>query len=245
MNIIDIKSYFPKDSGKRKEFLHVFLMQCYFTFFQAIPIMALLGTFAGIAVSFQAKMGLALLGGHENLGKILVVVLFREMAPLIGSIVIITRSVTAVASELATMKVNSEIESLDYMGININQYLLGPRILAGTFSILAMSICFLIFSIIGSWVGANWSSYYPFGQFLSSVAMSIRPSDFLFFIFKTTLIGTIVFKVACDRGLSLRSASFEVPIVTNRAVVDSLFLAISMQGIISLFFYLIVGVNIF
>jgi hypothetical protein len=50
--------------------------------------------------------------------------------------------------------------------------------------------------------------------------------------------------MACTRALSLRSGPFEVPIVTNKAVVDGLFAAIALQIVFSTSFYLIVGIHL-
>jgi phospholipid/cholesterol/gamma-HCH transport system permease protein len=230
--------------GKLLEFLKVLLMQIYFTFYQAIPLMSVLGIGTGLALSFQARMGLSMLGGNEQLGQILVIILFREAAPLISSLMIITRSVTAVASELATMKVNREIDALAMMGIDVNAYLLRPRIMAGNISLFLMSFTFTLFSIAGAWLGANLNSYFPLGQFISSMGQSISFVDFIFFFLKTNLIGYIVFRMACTRALSLRSGPFEVPIVTNKAVVDGLFAAIALQIVFSTSFYLIVGIHL-
>ncbi len=238
-----IADYIPNNRAHQLEFLHVFLHQVYFTFIQAIPLMAMLGLFSGAAISLQASLGMALLGG-VNMGKIHVLLLFREVAPMMASLIIITRSVTAVASELATMKVGQEIQALQVIGIDIKKYLLGPRIFGGTVSIFFMALTFYFFSIIGAWLGSNITSYFPLKIFLDSLSSSFRQADFIFFFIKTTLIGTIVFHIACKKGLSLKQASFEVPIVTNQAVVDCLFSAIFLQGFLSLIFYVYQGFNI-
>ncbi len=227
---------------RKRELLRVTLIQIYFTFIQAIPLIFVIGFASGAAVSFQAEVGLSITGGNEHLGKILVVILFREVCPLLASLLLITRSATAVSAELATMKVGLEIESLETMGIPIEEHVLRPRVWAGTISIVCIAYALFISSILGAWLGSNFSSYFPFDQLLNSLASSFFPEDIFFFIFKTTIIGALIMKVACDRGLSLKKASFEVPIVTNMAVVDCLFVSLSAQALISGLLYLIHGV---
>ncbi len=241
--MIPLLEYIPHDRGQRQEFLRVFLRQTYYTFNQAIPLMGILGVFAGLSVAFQARLGLSFIGGNDSLGQIVVVVLVRELAPLMSSLVLIARSATAVASELATMKVQQEIEALLAMRINVKQYLLGPRLLAATLSIFCMAICFVFAGIVGAWFGANFWSYYPLFQFLNSISLSLAPADIFFFIAKTTLIGTGIFMVAIKSGMSLHKAPFEVPIVTNKAVVDALFIAIALQIFFSGIFYLWIGLK--
>ena len=230
--------------SRTREYYRVLLLQIYYTFVQAIPLLILIGVGAGIAVSFQAKAGLAIAGDHSHFGKILVVILFREVCPLFASLLLITRSATAVSSELATMKVGLEIEALNVMGIPISEYILKPRIWAGTVSIFCMAFCLFLSSLFGAWLGSNITGYFPVEYLASSLTSSFFPEDIFFFFFKTTIIGALVMKIACNRGLSLNKASFEVPIVTNMAVVDCLFAALLAQGCISALLYLIHGVGI-
>ena len=230
--------------NRNREFLRVTLTQIYFTFIQAIPLIIVIGVASGVAVSFQAKAGLSITGDNSHLGKILVVILFREVCPLFASLLLITRSATAVASEMATMKVGLEIEALEVMGIKVSSYILKPRIVAGTISIFCMAFALFLSSIVGAWLGANFTSYFPAIQLLDSLASSFFPLDIIFFIIKTTIIGALIMRVACLRGLSLNKASFEVPIVTNMAVVDCLFVALSAQAVISGTLYLVNGIGL-
>ena len=108
-----------------------------------------LGFCSGVIVSFQSNMGLSLLGGDSQVGRILVFVLFRELTPIACSIILIARSATAMAAELATIKVQQEVEALHVMGISVYHYLLAPRIVASMVSLFCMAVIFWMFSIAG------------------------------------------------------------------------------------------------
>ncbi len=226
------------------EFLHNFLHQVYYTFIQSFMMVTFLGMFCGVAIAFQTKLGLALVGSNDQLGKILVLIVFREVTPLVTSLILIARSVTAIASDMATSKVQQEVEALKIMGIDVYHFLLAPRIASGAVSLFCMATTFWAFALWGGWIGANYDDYFPLNQYLTSISQSIRPVDFPLFIVKTSLIGAIVTFVACRRGLSLVKAPFEVPIVTNRAVVDSLTIAMAVQVVISVSYYLIFGFDL-
>jgi phospholipid/cholesterol/gamma-HCH transport system permease protein len=233
--------YLPWRSSHWSEFQRNFLLQVYFTFVQSMAMLMFLGFSSGVVIAFQSNMGLSLFGGDQQVGKILVFVLFRELTPLACSIILIARSATAMASELATIKVQQEIEALKIMGISIYHYLLSPRITASMLSLFCMSIMFWMFSLAGSWIGINYTGHMPVDQFLSAIALSIIPGDLLFFTLKTLTLGGVIAYIACTRGLSLKSAPFEVPIVTNKAVVDALTVAIAVHIAYSVAFYLING----
>ncbi|MBT3234609.1 MAG: ABC transporter permease [Bdellovibrionales bacterium] len=234
-----------KGRTHRQEYLRVLLQQIYFTFNQALPLVLIIASIVGAAVAFQARFTLSFLGTDAGrMGEILVFILFRELTPLLTSLIVIARSVTAVSSELATMTVQQEIEALEFIGIDINRYLLLPRIVAGAISLFSLSFVFWMISLIGSWVGVNWSSYWPFDRFLEVIAQALTPMDIIFFVLKGVLTGAVVFYLACRIGLSVRNASFEVPIVTNHAVVDTLFVALGIQIFLSAIFYFLFGVTL-
>jgi len=236
--------FLPWEGGHRREFTRNFLLQIYYTFVQSIPMLAVLGLFSGVAISFQANFGLAFLGSYSQLGKLLVLLIFREFTPLVASLILIARSVTAIAAELATNKVQQEVEALQVMGISVYHYLLAPRIAAGAVSLFCMAMTFWGFALCGGWIGANYSGFFPVNQYLISISQAIRPPDFPFFLVRTSMLGGLVSYIGCRRGLSLVSAPFEVPIVTNRAVVDSLTLAIAVHAASSVAYYLIFGVDL-
>jgi phospholipid/cholesterol/gamma-HCH transport system permease protein len=236
--------YLPWEAGHRREFLRNFLLQVYYTFVQALPMQVVLGLFSGAAISFQADFGLAFLGNNNQLGKLLVLIVFREFTPLATSLILIARSVTAIASELATNKVQQEVEALQVMGISVYHYLLAPRIAAGAVSLFCMAVTFWGLALWGGWLGANFNGFFPLDQYLNSVSQAIRPADFPFFVVKTALIGAVVTHLGCKRGLSLQAAPFEVPIVTNRAVVDCLTVAIAIHGFLTAAYYVIFGVDL-
>jgi phospholipid/cholesterol/gamma-HCH transport system permease protein len=236
--------YLPWEAGHRREFFRNFLLQIYYTFIQSVMMLAILGLVSGVAISFQTNVGLALLGNNDQLGKVLVFIVFREFTPLATSLILIARSVTAIASEMATIKVQQEVEALTIMGINVYHYLLAPRIAAGMVSLFCMAAAFWGFALWGGWIGANLYGNFPVSQYLTSIAQSLRSADFPFFVVKTSLIGGIVTHIACNRGLSLSGAPFEVPIVTNRAVVDSLTVAMAVHGVLTATYYIVFGIDL-
>lgn len=237
-------SYLPWRAGHRREFVRNFLLQVYFTFVQSWPMVMILGVGSGLAIAFQANMGLAFLGSDNQLGKLLVFIVFRELTPLAASLLLIARSVTAMAAELATIKVQQEVEALQVMGISVYHYLLAPRVAGGVVSLFCMAVAFWACALVGGYLGANFGADYPVDHYLTSIARSLKPADFLVFALKTFIVGGVVTRIACARGLSLVNAPFEVPIVTNRAVVDSLTAALAIHLSLSVAYYVMFGVHL-
>ena len=234
----------PWESGHRREFFRNFLLQVYFTFVQAAPMIAFTGFVAGAVLAFQSHVGLALVGTGGQLGKVLVFVVFREISPLTASVIMIARSVTAIAAEMATIKVQKETEALTIMGISIGHYLTYPRVVGGAVSCAAMAAWFWVAALFGGWLGANYAMPYRLDAYLNAVAEAMRPADFPVFLLKSALIGGVVTHLAVKRGLSADGAPYEVPIVTNRAVVDALTAALVLHGLIAVGFYVMFGIDL-
>ena len=231
-----------KKRGQRREFLTILLRQSYFTFVQSIFITGCLGFLCGVVFSFQAHWGLSFFGGQDKLGELLVYVIFREITPMATALLLIARSVTAVASELATMKVTSEIEALEVLGIDNYTYLFGPRVFAGALSLFCMALIFWTASVFGSWFGSNVTGYLPFSQLISAVTRAVTLPDLFFFTLKTVIGGGFFFYLACRRSMLIEGSSFEVPIATNQAVVDALIASFTCHFFFSALFYLTFGI---
>lgn len=225
-------------------FGRVFLKQVYFTFVQAIPLVTLIGTLCGMGLTIQSQMGFSVEGGYEGLGKLIVYIVLREFTPLITGVLLVTRSVTALSSELATMKALKEIDALRFMGIDIKSYLINPRILAGSVSLFCMGFLFFISVLLGSWGMVNTEIYLTAQQFFDLISKHIEPRDIFFFIMKSTLSGWLVIHLACHIGLSLKEATYEIPIVANRAVVKGLFLVVTLNIVISAFYFALFGLKL-
>src|SRR5690606_15162446 len=108
--------------------------QIYFTGFQALPLITVLAFATGAVVVLQSTSQFNLMGGGNAIGQLIVLVVVREVAPLLTALIVIARSGTAVASELGNMKANKEIESLISMGIDPQSFIVFPRLLGGIVS---------------------------------------------------------------------------------------------------------------
>ena len=89
--------------------------QVQFTGVDAVPFTALLGLLTSLSVVVQIQ--LVGLGQSDLFGKLMVVVLVRELGPIIVALVVLARSGTAIATEMATMRVSGEVAALTLSGI--------------------------------------------------------------------------------------------------------------------------------
>lgn len=218
--------------------LNVILSQIYFTGWQAMPLISVLALAAGGVVILQSSSNLNLLGSSEMIGNLLVVIIVRELGPLITALVVIARSGTAVASDVGNMRANREIEALEAIGINPLSYIVFPRVFGGVISVITLAFYFVSIALIGGFILTKLIHDLPFYFYVESLTKAISFEDIWLFLLKNGFSGMIIFVVSCYQGLSVKRSPTEVPIVTTQAVVKSVIYVVAFNLTVTTLFYL-------
>ena len=202
----------------------VFFRQVYFTGLQALGRTGLIGALLGIVILTQTA---SLVGKNAALGgRILVWAVMREIGPLFAAIAVISRSSSAVAAELAAMRVNREMEVLRGLGIDPLRYLIVPRVLGLAVSLAALTVWFEALSIAGGLALSSLIVGLPFLAQLHNIAGALSAADIGISVLKSAVFGLLVAAAACNQGLQAGSSITEIPQVTTRAVMQALSLVV-------------------
>lgn len=212
--------------------------QIYFTGWQALPLISVMALASGSIVIMQSQAQLSLLGGGQMIGNLLVVIIVREISPLLTALIVIARSGTAVASELGNMRVNREIEALEVMGINPLSYVVFPRLVGGIISVVCLAFYFIVIALIGGFLVTRFVDDTPFSFYADSLANAFAAEDVILFLLKNLFSGAIIFTVSSYQGLLVRQSPHEVPQVTTKAVVNSVIYVTVFNLIVTTLFYL-------
>ncbi|MCB0394847.1 MAG: ABC transporter permease, partial [Bdellovibrionales bacterium] len=211
--------------------------QIYFTAWQAVPLISVLALGSGTLVIMQATSQLNVLGGTKMIGQLLVMIVIRELGPLLTALIVIARSGTAVASELGTMKINKETEALEALGIHPLSYIVFPRLLGGIISVLSLAVFFNFVAIMGGYLFSRVVLDIPFHFYFDSLSAALTLEDVGIFLLKNTFSGTIIFIVCCYQGLSVKQSPHEVPQVTMKAVVNSIIYVMTFNFAVTAIYY--------
>jgi len=218
----------------------VILRQIFFTGSEAFRLISLAAIIIGTVTVIQSGAQLRKFGGADALGSILVAAFIREVGPLVTTIVVVARSVSAMASELASMRANGEIDSLRACGVSPQSYLVVPRVLSGAIATLLLAMHFVWISFTVGFFTSQVFVNIPFDRFVDNVLTGITGMDLVIFFVKTALLGSVVFLMACYCGLRTSGASYEIPQATTMAVVWSFMFVFVMQLSISGLYYFFV-----
>lgn len=230
-------AFFDQSQGLRSIF-SVVSAQIYFTGWQALPLISVLALASGSIVIMQSQTQLNLLGGSAMIGQLLVMIIVREISPLLTALIVIARSGTAVASEIGNMRVNREIEALEVMGINPLSYVVFPRLMGGIVSVLCLAFYFIVVALLGGFLVTRFFDSTPFSFFAESLASAFKAEDVILFLLKNTFSGAIIFTVSCFQGFQVQMGPHEVPQVTTKAVVNSVIYVTCFNLIVTTLFYL-------
>jgi len=214
----------------------VLYRQIYFTGARAVPFALLLALLVAVVVAVQSPWSAA--AGGEVLGKVLVVVLIRELGPVVAATIVIARSGTAMAAELATMRVNGEVDTLSALGIDPFEYLIVPRLL-GT----AASLVTLTFLFLGATLGVSALLSPLLGgpaplDLLTQVSRALQPADAAAILAKTLVPGLTIAAVACLEGLSAWRSTTDIPPAVTATVVRAFSLVFVWNTLVSTLLYL-------
>src|SRR6056297_2934550 len=123
----------------------VITMQLLFTGVEALSVIALISLSLGAVIIIQGVNILPQFGQGVLIYKILITVITRELGPLLCAFVVIARSGTAIATELGHMVVSHQIEAYISTGMNPIRYLVAPRFIGVTLSVILLNLYFNVF----------------------------------------------------------------------------------------------------
>jgi phospholipid/cholesterol/gamma-HCH transport system permease protein len=191
----------------------------------------------GAVTLIQAFSQLSGLGVENYLGTLMVLIILRELGPLLTAILVIGRSSTAIAAELGSMQLNGEVDALVIHGVNPYQYLLLPRWLGVLVSVFVLVVCFDTAALAGGFLVAKLKYGVSFGFFLESLRQALSNRDFATTLLKVLLFsGTITFH-ACHFGLGIHRSQTEIPQAVTKTVVSALVAVFALDGLIAALFY--------
>jgi phospholipid/cholesterol/gamma-HCH transport system permease protein len=197
-------------------------MQVFFTGVQAVPVLSLIALLVGIVITVESATALPLVGASNLMGRILVVVVIRELGPLLTAFVVISRSGTAIAAELASMVVHDEVAALRVMGISLYRVIIIPRVIGALISVVCLTIYFAAVAVVAGYLAAYTIVSLPLEDFTGNLFAAIAFKDMVVSFAKSAGFGVILSLVSCYYGLSVKLSPTEIPQMVTRATMASL-----------------------
>jgi phospholipid/cholesterol/gamma-HCH transport system permease protein len=208
-----------------------FIEQCYLIGYTTMPIVAILSFFIGAVLALQSGTAAANIGPKQFIGLLVGLTMARELGPVMAAVLLAGRVGSAIAAELASMKVYQEIDALETMNIPPARMLVAPRLAA----VLAMMPVLTIMADLVGWFGGAIVAKYTQtisiepASYFATMRQYMDFGDVLNGLVKAEVFGFVVVLVCCNIGLNTRGGPREIGASVTRAVVVSLILILVLD----------------
>lgn len=183
-----------------------------------LPVIAVVFPF-GMVMALQGLEIFSLFGAQRLLSSLVSVAVFRELSPVLASVLVAAQGGSAFAAELGAMRIREEIDATVVMGIDALRVHVVPRVMA---TLVAAPILYLVGSlsgICGGFVVAVLVKGEPAGIYWANLWALTQPVDVLGGLFKATVFGVLIGLIACFQGYYTTGGAAGVGRAVNATVV--------------------------
>ena len=207
-------------------------------------IILLVSLFIGMALSLQLSAELSGLGLKMYIGKIVGVSIIREIGPVMTALVFAGRVGSGMASELGSMILGHQVDTLRVFGVDPIKKLVTPRILSSLIMLPALTIVGDAVSILGGYYIAVFVSLQSDTFYWSSVREVINVENVLSGFIKPFIFGYLIACISCYMGLSTKGVAMGLRRATTRAVVASFIMIIVADFILTRILLYVLGFSV-
>jgi phospholipid/cholesterol/gamma-HCH transport system permease protein len=202
----------------------------------ALPIVGLLMFLLGVVIAYQAAIQLQKYGADLFIVDLVSLSVLRELAPLITAIIVAGRTGASYTAQIGTMKVTEEVDALRTFGIDPLEILVLPKV-AGLVLVLPLLTVFAGFvGIVGGIVMTQATTTIGVSAFLERFPEAVTIESYLIGVGKAPLFAMIIASVGCHRGFQVKGSAESVGRETTACVVQSIFLIIVADAVLSIIF---------
>ena len=196
-----------------------------------MPMFIFIALALGFVVVGQTVAALAKFGQINYLGNTMVIVIVRELGPLLAAFLVLARVGTAHVIELGTARALGEVEALEALGIDPVHYLIVPRVIGTALGIFALTIYLIIGALVSGYLFAFLQDV-PLtpGDYFSEIASALTWLDFVLLALKTTAFGFFIAIVTCYHGLAQPLRLEDVSGVAVRAVTQGVVVCVLIDA---------------
>ncbi|HAM38970.1 MAG: hypothetical protein A2474_05930 [Elusimicrobia bacterium RIFOXYC2_FULL_34_12] len=233
-----VKSFFKREEKGSSIINKIIKNQIYFTGVQSFFLVSVVSLMLGAVVVVQSVTQLSKINAEAYIGKILLLVIVRELGPIFTALIVIGRSASAIATEIGNMSIAKEIEALDSLGVDPLRYILIPRLWGVTVSLVLLTVYFNVIGISGGFLAAKLTLSSSFSVLFNNLMNTITSIDVVVAFLKSLGFGIIIAIISVYEGFKVRISLTEVPQAATKAVVNSLLYSFFFNSILTVLFYI-------
>jgi phospholipid/cholesterol/gamma-HCH transport system permease protein len=148
-------------------------------------------------------------------------VLLLEFSSTMLALIMAGKVGSNITSEIGTMRVTEQIDSLEIMGVNSAGYLILPKIVAVVFIFPFLYIISVFFGLWGGWFTCAITHVVTATEYVEGIKWFFQPYYVTFSIIKSLFFGFLVASVPAYFGYYVQGGALEVGKASTKAVVNT------------------------
>jgi phospholipid/cholesterol/gamma-HCH transport system permease protein len=177
------------------------------------------------------------MGMDTHLGMIINMTVVRELGPVLAATMLAGRVGSAMAAELATMRVTEQIDALTTLSTDPLRYLVLPRLLAGLITLPMLVLVADIIGVFGGYLVGIYKLGFNPEAYLNRTQQYLETNDVVSGLVKAAAFGFIVALMGCYHGYYSRGGAQGVGQATTYAVVSASILILVFNYLITAAFF--------
>ncbi len=211
-----------KKPEKHSIYLHQLVLEIEKLGINSVGIVAIISVFMGGIITLQLTYNminplfpryLIGLGNRDTL--------ILEFSSTVLSLMLAGKVGSNIASELGSMRVTEQIDSMEIMGVNSASFLILPKIIAVVFMSPILFIISVACGIFGGLITGPLSGSVTVATYLNGVTTLFVPFYVSFSIIKTLFFGFLIATVPAYLGYYVQGGALEVGRVSTKSVVNT------------------------
>ncbi len=203
----------------------------------AVLIVVFLSFVIGFVMALQSAGQLRSFGANIFVVDLVVIAVMSQMGPLITAILVAGRSGSAIAAEIATMKVTAELDALTTMGLNPIRFVVVPKLYACLLTMPFLIILANVSGMMGGGLAANIYLDITPEVFINRMGEVMKNKDLLTGFVKSQVYAALIVLTGSFYGFRVVRGAEGVGKAATLSVVVAISLVILADSLLGLLFY--------
>ena len=202
---------------------------------QSLNIVLVSGLAVGAVFGLQIGAVFQVFRAENLMGAATGRALCQELAPLVTAILLTGRAGSSMTAEIATMKVNEQVDAMEAMAVDPISYLVVPRFLASLAIVPLLCAVFIFIGVLGAFIAGVFLFNVDQGQFVEKITNVVAPRDIWRGLIKSFAFAGLMAAICCRYGLRASGGAKGVGKATTNSVVVTLLAILAVDVIITYF----------
>jgi len=199
----------------------------------SLPVVGMTAIFTGGALALQIYAGGARFNAEAVVPQIVAIGMVRELGPVLVGLMIAARVTSSIAAEIATMKVTEQIDALVTLSTDPMQYLVVPRVLAGTLAVPLLVGVGDVIGVLGGFLVATERLDFNAATYIRNTADFLETSDVVSSLVKGAVFGFLATLMGCLHGMRSGRGAQGVGMATKTAVAAAAILILAANFVLT------------